>query len=86
MQKAGNMLARVLGSSVLLKIFTGHRIQLQGSAHNIVQKDWELWAQAMRATPNIVRRRIYLIAFKQSQKSIANDERQFWTAVMEGCT
>lgn len=84
-QGLGNLLASVMAGSVLLEIFTGYHMQVQGTAHKIVQKDWKLWAQAMRAVPNIVSRRIYLIAFEQTQKSTATDERQFWTAVMEGC-
>ncbi|MCF6210563.1 MAG: hypothetical protein L3J88_03455 [Gammaproteobacteria bacterium] len=84
-QKSGNMLTRVLGSSVLLKIFTGHRIQLQGSAHNIVQKDWELWAQALRAVPIFLNRRIRDVARKVLLKPLTTDEKQFWEAVADGC-
>ncbi|MCF6211893.1 MAG: hypothetical protein L3J88_10715 [Gammaproteobacteria bacterium] len=79
------MLARVLGSSALLKIFTGHRIQLQGSAHNIVQKDWELWAQAMRAVPKVVSKKINRVAQLQLLEPLAMDEREFWRAVADGC-
>ncbi len=84
-QGSANALAGMLSSSVLLKIFTGHRIQLQGSAHNIVQKDWELWAQAMRAVPNMVSREINRIAQEQVMQPLAMDERSFWRAVADGC-
>lgn len=84
-QGAANVLSSMLGGSVLLKIFAGHRIQLQGSAHNIVQKDWELWAQAMRAVPNMVSREINIIAQEQAMQSLAMDERNFWRAVADGC-
>ncbi len=79
------MLASVLGGSILLKIFTGHRIQLQGSAHNIIQKNWKLWAEAMQSIPSMIRNRIRYIAFQQSAKVMANDEREFWRAVADGC-
>ncbi len=84
-QSAGNFLARVLTGSTLLKIFTGHRIQVQGSAHNIIQKDWALWAQAMRAVPLSINRRILNIANMQLLNPTATDERQFWEAVAYGC-
>ena len=85
MQGAGNLLASVLAGSALLKIFAGHRVQVQGSAHNIIQKDWELWTRAMWSVPNIVNRRIRDIARIKADKIIANDEREFWRAVADGC-
>ena len=84
-QSAGNLLASALAGSALLKIFTGHRVQVQGSAHNIIQKDWDLWAQAMRAVPLSVNRRILNIASMQLLNPNPADERQFWEAVVYGC-
>lgn len=84
-QSAGHFLAGVLTGSALLKIFTGHRIQVQGSAHNIIQKNWALWAQVMRAVPTFLNRRIRDIARKVLLKPLTTDERQFWEAIVDGC-
>ncbi|HEB92161.1 MAG TPA: hypothetical protein ENI94_01565 [Gammaproteobacteria bacterium] len=82
-QGAANVLSGVLASSVLLEIFAGNRVL--GSANNIRKKDWEIWAKAMRAVPNVVSREINFIAQEQLMKPLAMDERNFWRAVADGC-
>ncbi len=82
-QGAANALSSVLGGSVLLDIFVGNRVL--GSANNIRKKDWEIWADAMRAVPSMVSREINIIAQEQLMHPLAMNEREFWEAVLDGC-
>ncbi len=82
-QGAANALSSVLTGSVLLEIFAGNRVL--GSANNIRKKDWETWAEAMRAVPNVVSRQINFIAQEQLMQPLATDEKEFWEAVLDGC-
>jgi len=81
-QGAANLLATVLAGSVLFEIFIGNGAL--SSANNIREKDWETWAKAMRAVPNMVRASINRIAREQLLKFPGKSEREFWEAIEHG--
>jgi len=84
MRRVANVLASVLAGSVLLEIFTGNGAL--GSANNIKKKDWETWAKAMRAVPNMAKKSINdIVQLQLIEGSLTISERKFWEAVAYGC-
>jgi len=82
-REAANVLASALAGSVLLEIFAGNGAL--NSANKIRKKDWETWAEAMRAVPNMARKRIKFIAQEQLLQFPMKSERKFWEAIDHGC-
>jgi hypothetical protein len=86
-QSLGKTLAVLMGGSVLVSIFVG-RTGVQGpfeSAWNISQTEWGAWSQAMVSIPAVTRNRIRNIAAMEALGSSSGQEREFWTAVADGC-
>lgn len=83
-QQAGQRLQRALPAGVMANIFVGsNSVQV---SYNISSTDWEQFAKAMMALPNIVRTRIYQEAtFRQLEGGLTHEQRLFWKAVAEGC-
>lgn len=85
-KKLGNILATVLAGSVWVKIFIGRTGLANpfGIGWSISRYEWEVWAEAMKASNPIVSGRIQQIAFRQAEIH-SGKEFKFWEAMMYGC-
>ncbi|SEB04143.1 hypothetical protein [Alkalimonas amylolytica] len=80
----GRLLERALPAGVMATIFVGSN-SMQAS-YNITTTDWEMFAQAMAALPNIVRTRVYQQAnLRRLERGITPQQSLFWRAVADGC-
>lgn len=89
-QELGDLLATVLGGSVVLSLFvnrgTGNkRVDTGVTTHTIIAYDWNVWAQAMASVGHIKRELIKKTAEEMFLAKISPKEKEFWRAVHDGC-
>lgn len=89
-QELGDLLATVLGGSVVLSLFasrgTGNkRVDTGRTMYSITGYDWNIWAQAMASVGPITRYSIKQTAFDMLEVKTSPNENKFWRAVYDGC-
>ena len=89
-KELGNLLATVLGVSVVLSLFvnrgTGNkRVDTGMTMHSINAYDWNVWAQAMASVGTIKKNEIKKIAQGMMLVKTSRSEYIFWEAVDNGC-
>lgn len=89
-QELGDLLATVLGGSVILSLFVNRgsgnkRVDTGMTMYSIIGYDWNIWAQAMASVGPIKRAQIKKIAFDMTQIRTSPNENKFWRAVYDGC-
>ena len=80
-----NVLATTMAAGTLTNIFAGNGAG--ESIYNISTNDWQTFAKAVRAIPDIAQNRIRQEASLQVLEH-GNDIKQerFWKAIYDGCT
>lgn len=83
-QRAGEQLQYILPAGVLTTIFLGSNSAQ--SVYNIANTDFVLFTQAMHSVSSITKRAVHdTAALQVLTPGKSHLQRQFWTAVANGC-
>ena len=83
-KRSANLLIHIIGAGTVVNIFLGN--DALKSAYSLYSTDFEYMAKAMDAVPIIEKRRILDVAKMAYLDTINYKEKQFWSAVVSGCS